>query len=641
MTNMIIHYVYIKAWRKRVVPLLLTSILLLAYVLGDNSYSKGTSHSSPQLQNTLNNHPSPYLALHGSDPVTWQSWSNKIFERARQENKLVYVSIGYFSCHWCHVMQRESYKNPAIAAILNKNFIPVKVDRELHPALDTRLLEFIQSTRGYSGWPANVFITPEGYPLIGMVYVRPKNFRAILSKLSMQWKSGSTALRKMAKAARSKQVDPEKSKGPNIQIGLGEKYIKNLAKVSLERADDMNGGFGQKAKFPNVSQLNALLSYVRRNNNQAVKSILKLTLDRMASQGLYDHIRGGFFRYTVDTQWQTPHFEKMLYDNAQLAELYIVASQYFKNAHYEKVARDTLDFMLRDMRDQTGALIASLSALDDKGQEGGYYLWQAKFLATLLTKWELMVVTEAWSLQNTPSLQGGYLPVISLNNTEVAQKLGLKVEQVISTIAQVKLKLLHAQKDRRLPKDGKLLAAWNGLALRSFSLAGQLDNGIKYKRAAKKIRDYIVKHLWRNGNLVRSVVSSKPLGTASLQDYAQVSRGLYVWAKLYSPQDLILLKKIILRGWELFYSQRGWQLAKNMVPGFSAREALISDRALPSPSASLIQVSLKIAQLKGDTALLSLAKSALNVENNTLAGDPWWFATHIQTLYELQLIKKK
>ncbi len=638
---MIINCVHINRWCKQVSVLLFSGLLLLACILGSVTYSNEASRSNPPLHNTLKNHPSPYLALHGSDPVAWQSWSNEIFKRARQENKLVYVSIGYFSCHWCHVMQRESYKNPVIAAILNKYFIPVKVDRELHPALDTRLLEFIQSTRGYSGWPANVFITPEGYPLIGFVYVRQKNFRTILNKLSLQWASGSAGLRSMAQAARHQQVGSKKSKGPNIQKGLGEQYIKNLVNVSLERADDMNGGFGQKTKFPNVSQLRALLSYVQRSHDPQVKVILKLTLDRMASQGLYDHIRGGFFRYTVDTQWQTPHFEKMLYDNAQLAELYLVASKYFKNTHYEKVARHTLDFMLRDMRDQSGAIIASLSALDNKGQEGGYYLWQPKVLATLLTKQELAVMTEAWSLQNTPSLQGGHLPVISLTNTEVAKKLGLKVTEVAAIIVQVKRKLLAAQKNRRLPKDSKLLAAWNGLALRSFSLAGQLDNGVKYKIAAKNIRDYIVKRLWRKGNLVRSVVASKPLGTASLQDYAQVSRGLYTWATLYSPQDLILVKKIILRGWQLFYSQQGWQLAKNMVPGFAAREALISDRALPSPSASLIQVSLKIAQWNNDTALLTLAKSALNVANTTLSNDPWWFATHIRTLYELQWLKDK
>ncbi len=617
-------------------------LLFVSYYFHNSSYAKSSSASAvKKLKNTLKNHPSPYLALHGSDPVVWQSWSNKVFERARRENKLVYVSIGYFSCHWCHVMQRESYKNPVIAAVLNKYFIPVKVDRELHPALDTRLLEFIQSTRGYSGWPANVFLTPEGYPLVGMVYVRPKNFLAILRKLSSQWAIQSASLRKMAQAARGKPAEIEKSRGVVIEKGLGKKYMKNFAKISMASADDMNGGFGQKAKFPNVAQLMALLSYAKHSNDKQVRTILKLTLDRMASQGLYDHLRDGFYRYTVDTQWQTPHFEKMLYDNAQLAELYLLAAKVFNNIRYELVARKTLDFMLRELKHKSGAMIASLSALDDKGVEGGFYLWRPKLLKRLLSGQELKVVTEAWGMQNVPSLQAGYLPKISLTPEEVSTKLGLRVSQVKKIIAQVKAKLLKVQTKRNLPRDTKILAAWNGLALRSFSLAGNLKNGEKYKKAAQNIRNYIVGYLWRNGNLARSVVNSKPLGTAGLQDYAQVSNGLYTWASLYAPQDLALVKQIIKRGWSLFYSENGWQLAKNMLPGFSAREALISDRALSSPSASLIHVTLRYAQKTNNKVLLNLARSALNVADTTLSNDPWWFATHIRTLYELQRNKIK
>ena len=287
------------------------SLLLLLLV----TFTSLQTFAAP-LENTLKNHPSPYLALHGNDPVAWQTWSNKVFARAKREGKLVYVSIGYFSCHWCHVMQKESYQNPAIAAVLNKYFIPVKVDRELQPALDTRMLEFVQATRGYSGWPANVFMTPEGYPLVGMVYVKPKNFLAILNKLHRQWSVRPAALRAMARKAKVQMVRIELSKGPDLNKGLGKRYMKNFVRISLQTADDLNGGFGQKTKFPNITQLVALMSYAKKSRDRKVLETIKLTLDRMASQGLYDHLRGGFFRYTVDSQWQTPHFEKMLYDNA-------------------------------------------------------------------------------------------------------------------------------------------------------------------------------------------------------------------------------------------------------------------------------------------------------------------------------------
>ena len=607
--------------------------ILLNSLLAYSAYAAPVS-TAKNLKNKLNNHPSPYLALHGSDPVAWQTWSNKIFDRARRENKLVYVSIGYFSCHWCHVMQKESYKNPAIAAVLNKYFIPVKVDRELHPALDNRLLEFIQSTRGYSGWPANVFITPEGYPLVGMVYVKPKNFLEILKKLHKQWGVQSTALGKLAKDASTKQTKTELSLGSDIAQGLGKKYIENFIKISMKSHDDLNGGFGQKSKFPNVPQLKAVLSYVKRTNNKKARNMLKLTLDRMASQGLRDHIRGGFSRYTVDTQWQTPHFEKMLYDNAQLAEIYLLASVYFKNSYYEQVARNTLDFLLNDMADKSGAFISSLSALDNKGVEGGYYLWDQKQLAKLLTAQELKLVKNMWSMQNAPTLSG-HLPVQTLTQSEAAKKFGLTKSKVANIIRRVKTKLLKAQKSRRIPRDTKVLAAWNGLALKTFSMAGRLKGGEKYKKAAQSIRNYIINSLWRK-NLARSVVAGKPLGTAGLQDYAQVSNGLYAWSKYHEPKDKKLVEKIVKRGWKLFYSKNGWQLAKNMVPGFAAREAMISDRALASPSASLIRVTLKLAEETGNKVLTNKAKTALNVAHKTLDEDPWWFATHIRTLYEMQ-----
>ena len=291
-------------------------LLLLFFALG--------SQAQP-LKNSLGNHPSPYLAMHGQDPVAWQQWGPKVFERARRENKLVFVSIGYFSCHWCHVMQRESYRNPEIARFINRHYIPVKVDRELRPALDTRLIEFVQQTRGYSGWPLNVFVTPEGYPLVGLVYLPPKNFLNLLTNLDRQWQQKRNELKRLARQYGENTGKPVRSDGPDFRMRVREYYGLFIAEA-LSLGDDMAGGFGKQNKFPQSPQLLALLRAYELKPDKRVERFLRLTLDQMANRGLHDMLRGGFYRYVVDPSWDIPHFEKMLYDNAQLVEVYFRAN---------------------------------------------------------------------------------------------------------------------------------------------------------------------------------------------------------------------------------------------------------------------------------------------------------------------------
>lgn len=328
------------------------------------------------LSNVLKNHASPYLALHGFDPVAWQEWNKQTVARAQKEGKLIYVSSGYFSCHWCHVMQRESYKNKEIAEILNNHFIPVKVDREINSALDSRLIDFVERTQGRAGWPLNVFITPEGYPLVGMTYVPSKNFNDILENIKTRWKKEKSVLNEIAKSATNELSTISRKASKNISNKDVSAFIKSFLSQANSMADNMSGGFGEQNKFPSYPQLNLMLTVYKNNPSKELEEFLVLTLSKMASQGLYDQLGGGFYRYTVDPLWQVPHFEKMLYDNALLASLYIDAAKIFNNKMFEKVAKDTLDFLLSTFRSKQGAYIASLSALDDKDVEGGYYLWQ-------------------------------------------------------------------------------------------------------------------------------------------------------------------------------------------------------------------------------------------------------------------------
>ncbi|MFV1993764.1 MAG: thioredoxin domain-containing protein, partial [Acidiferrobacterales bacterium] len=480
----------------KILNFILSSLVFLLISLQAGAANK------PLLVNQLKNHTSPYLALHGEDPVAWQDWSENAVTLARKQNKLLYLSIGYFSCHWCHVMQQESYRNPKIAAFLNKHFIPVKIDRELEPALDARMIEFVEQTRGMGGWPLNVFITPDGYPLYAVLYEPPGNFQEILKKLNDLWVKDPEELKNLA----LDHVQTAKGPGaPRIEKDKVKTYLDRLVMGVRGYADSLNGGFGEQSKFPSVPQLTFLVDYVKQTDDARLKEILVLTLDQMATLGLRDHLAGGFFRYTVDPGWTTPHFEKMLYDNAQLASIYLQASQLLKRPDYQLVAVDTLDFLLAGMRDKQGAFIASLSAVDDKGIEGGNYLWSKDQLKKILSAKEYQVFLLAWSIRDAPPFDQGYLPITGSPIREIAKTTGLKLDDVEKLLQRAKVKLLEQRNKRNLPRDTKLLAGWNGLALKALSETAKVTESVKFKNAAQEVRDYIINNLWDGDSLKRSV----------------------------------------------------------------------------------------------------------------------------------------
>jgi uncharacterized protein YyaL (SSP411 family) len=594
----------------------------------------GIAHAG---SNELKNHPSPYLAMHGNDPVDWRNWDKSVFEQARRENKLVFVSIGYFSCHWCHVMQRESYQNGEIAKYLNQHFIPVKIDRELQPALDARFIEFVERTRGYSGWPLNVFVTPEGYPLVGIVYLPPDNFKKLLVNLQSSWQEDRTGLTSMAKEAANALHVHERSLGLEIEKGVGKRYLQDIIKKAMALADELQGGFGEQNKFPMVPQLMALLDAYEQSKDDKLGDFLKLTLDKMAQRGLRDHLRGGFFRYVVDPNWDIPHFEKMLYDNALLAELYIRAAKVFKDDEYNQVAKSTLDFMIREMSSKEGAMIASLSAIDNKGVEGGYYIWHKTVLKRVLLPKEEQVMRLYWGMQHAPALQDGYHPVLDSSVSEIAQKSGETEKNIKRIILAAMSKLKNEQKKRVLPKDDKKLAAWNGLALSAFSRAYIEYRDEKYKAAADMIQKYITSQLWDGKQLLRARSKGQSLGKASLEDYAYVARGLLQWLSIQpDKQAREMVRKMVSQAWSRFYSEDGWLLSEDMLVGLGAREAIIADGPMPSPSAVLIKASLQLLDQGIKPGWKDLPLYALNRGHSVLSTDPVWYSTHVRALYQYQ-----
>ncbi len=583
-----------------------------------------TALPAEALDNQLARHLSPYLALHGQDPVAWQEWNAQTVERARKEGKILFVSIGYFSCHWCHVMQRESYKNAEIAKLLNSHFIPVKVDRELNGALDAELQAFTEATRGQAGWPLNVFITPQGYPLTAILYAPPQDFLQFITRLNARWQQEGAALATAAQSAAQEMPQPQVQDAkfaPQIAVLYRQRFVDE----ALAQADIFRGGFGEVNKFPQSPQLATLLEFQHQTPNPKLAEFLRLSLDRMANLGLHDAIGGGFFRYTVDPDWLTPHFEKMLYDNAQLASLYLQAAKVLKQPAYRDTALRTLDFMLAEMRDaESGAFVTSLSAIDAQGREGGAYLWDKTELKKMLSAADFKLISTLWRLDRAAELEFGYLP---LHHTKPTPAQRVRLNTIYN-----KLKTERAK--RTVPKDNKLLAGLNGLALIALSEAA-VDEP-RLRPAAKQVRDFIVEKLITPQGLLKGVAQGKILGgnlPGDLEDYAYVSAGLLAYANLVqSDTERERARQLATLAWEKFHSTRGWQLEQQPLLARPYYQRMVPDGASYSPAALLIKTSWAL----GGKDLRSRTLGALNTGYPILDQGTFWYATQISAMSALK-----
>jgi len=620
--------------KPNVIHLITYPFILMALLISSSAFAKPTN-------NQLKNHASPYLAMHGSDPVQWQDWNESVIQRAKKENKLIYISSGYFSCHWCHVMQRESYKNNTVAKILNKFFIPVKVDRELNPALDARLIDFVEKTQGQAGWPLNVFITPEGYPLVGMTYVPTKNFLAVLNNLKEQWTEKNTYLKDIAKQATMQLLTQQQ---PNTAKKLHTKSIAFLNQQFLSQTsdimDEIQGGFGDQHKFPSVPQLTSLLHVIQTAKMASYtktkwQDFLSTTLDSMMQLGLHDQINGGFFRYTVDPNWQIPHFEKMLYDNAQLATLYFETAKIFKRADYQAIAVETLQFLQTDMASNIGVIAASLSAVDKKGVEGGCYVWQQADLKKHLSSAQYKIAKQHWKLVRNDALESGYHLIQAKQAKDIAKQYNMSIKRVIALIHSAKLKLRKIRHIQTCPIDKKPVAAWLGLALQAFSIGAKQTGDQAFNKTASQLYQFISTQLWENKTLYRSIKKIKgttqAIGAAGLEDYTFVAKGVLAYAQFKNDTTAKNFSiELAKQAWQRFYKEDGWYLAEKPLIKYTIGKAVIEESPLPSPSATLIRVSLQLDNKK----INALARKALQQGLNEIEEAPYWYATQIDVIRE-------
>lgn len=522
----------------------------------------GLSVVSQAGANSLENNPSPYIRMHAHDKVHWQLWSEDVMSQARKQGKLVFISIGYYACHWCHVMRRESFNDAAIARTLNADFISVTVDRELNPSLDDYLLNFVQQTRGHAGWPLNVFVTPEGYPLVGMVYLPKQQFGSVIRKLAKQWKADGDSMGQLAQLAfyqNNTQAD-----GPAVTPSV-QALQQQLIKQTQGFADDLLGGFGVQSKFPSPEYLRLLLQ-VSDKKQAWLNDFLHLTLAQMRDLGLHDVVGGGFFRYTADPDWHTPHFEKMLYTNAGMIRLYTRAAATLEHPPYLQVARETVAFIQREMGAPGGGYISALSAQDDTGREGGSYLWPTDELRSRLSKKEWQMIQQSWQL--LPQASGDYLPVGFALSPEWQP---------------VRDKLMQKRVRHPAARDDKVLPAWNGYLLLALSELYRQQASEPLKAMGDDLADYLQK--------LALAGLGRDMGQDAhhyLEDFAMVAAGLDAWSRAAAWKVRPgLVAELVKQGFHRFYAHGGWQLSDQVILPRPAQPARLGVSNLPAPDVVL------------------------------------------------------
>ncbi len=571
------------------------------------------------MPNRLAHETSPYLVQHQDNPVDWYPWGPEALERAKNEDKPILLSIGYSACHWCHVMAHESFENPDIAALMNEHFINVKVDREERPDLDSLYMAAVTAMTGQGGWPMTVFLTPDGRPFFGGTYFPPApryghpGFPTVLTQVARTYRER----RQEVEEGANRIFDHLRAHlGPKAHVDTLDTALLDEAAQNLRRQyDPVNGGFGHAPKFPPSMSLEFLLRNFRRTDNQEDRRIVEHTLDRMAAGGMYDHVGGGFHRYSVDAEWLVPHFEKMLYDNALLSRLYVLAHQAFKKPELRGVAEETYDWVIREMTSPEGGFYSTLDA-DSEGEEGKFYVWTPDEVAEALgNPAAAKVFDTAYGVTPEGNFEGKSIPNLLEPVEQRADELGMSQGRLLQELALMRPKLFAHREQRVRPgRDEKILTAWNGLMLRSFAEAARILDRDDYRQVAVRNAEFVLTMLRRDGKLLRSFKDGEAKFNAYLEDYANLIDGLL---SLYEATfDSRWMEEA--RALSTVMIDEFWDDARQeFYDTGKSHEALIArpqerfDNATPAGNSVACDVLLRLSLYLGDERMRGMAETAL------------------------------
>ena len=627
----------------------LTSYLLylfLCFACSKNDSKKG---------NDLVNETSPYLLQHAYNPVNWKAWNEDSLEEAKEQNKLIVISIGYASCHWCHVMEEESFENDSIARIMNDNFINIKVDREERPDVDKVYMNAVQLMTGKGGWPLNCIALPDGKPVFGGTYFTKEQWSKILKDVSKLYKENPQKVEEYAQ-----RVTEGIQTSELITLNKEEAVFKNeeiIAAINLstEQLDTINGGFKGAPKFPMPNTLDYLLRYQYHFNKPELFKYIKKSLTKMAYGGIYDQIGGGFSRYSVDNRWHIPHFEKMLYDNAQLVSVYSKAYLQDKNELYKAIVKETLAFVNDELNANNGAFYSSLDA-DSKNEnneleEGIFYTWTKQELKALIKDYKLFA--NYYNVNTTGFWENDlYVLIRDQSVTEFAKKNKLTKDELKEKIADWKSILNVARNKRRKPNlDDKILTSWNALMLQGYVDAYKAFDQKEYLNKAVKIAEFILHNQLRSdGGLNRNFKDGKSTINGYAEDYATVIQAFISLHEVSLDEKWLIISKEIMEYAIIhFYDSTSGMFfyTSKEDPSLIARKTEVIDGVISSSNSIIGNSLFKLGHYFYDQKMIKISKQMLNNLKIEIIKNPMGYSNwlHLMTnftqpFYEVAVVGK-
>jgi uncharacterized protein len=566
------------------------------------------------MANRLASETSPYLLQHRDNPVDWYPWGEEAMARARSEDLPILLSVGYSACHWCHVMEHESFADPETARLMNEWFVNVKVDREERPDVDALYMQAVQQMTGHGGWPMTVFLTPDGRPFYGGTYFPPEprhglpSFRQLLQAIHTAYRERREEVERSAEElretlGRGMSVNPEPGA---VDAALLQRAFHGLG----SRFDHRLGGFGGAPKFPQPMVLEFLLRYGAFTGVREAHGMVERTLDAMAAGGIYDHLGGGFHRYSVDARWLVPHFEKMLYDNALLARVYVRAHHATGKASYRRVATEVLGYVEREMTDPSGGFYSSQDA-DSEGVEGRFYVWSAEEIDEVLGAGDGPLFRRYFDVSRSGNWDG-----VNILNTpapleEVAREGGVDPDRLGEIVERGRV-ALHARRSERVwpGRDEKVLTSWNAMMLQAFAEAGRVFGETRYVRRAEASAEFLLRELRPKGRLLRTWRDGSARIDAFLEDHATLVDGLIdlylaTWDPRWVREARAIADGMIDRFWspaeEIFYDTPA------DAGGLILRTRDIYDNATPSGNSSATLALTRLARLSGESGYERIA----------------------------------
>jgi uncharacterized protein YyaL (SSP411 family) len=586
---------------------------------------KGEKNMKHKYTNRLINESSPYLLQHAHNPVDWYPWGDEAFERAAREDKPVFLSIGYSTCHWCHVMEVESFDNEQIAKIMNENFVSIKVDREQRPDVDQIYMRAVQIMTGSGGWPLSVFLTADGKPFYGGTYFPPTDrygrigFERLLLTIADAWKNRRQEL--MDSAGKMSQFLAE-SVGAGEEVKLSADVLTKAFNYSESIFDSTYGGFGAAPKFPQPTGLSMLLGYWQRAGENPALDMVEKTLDEMAKGGIYDHIGGGFHRYSTDARWLTPHFEKMLYDQALISKVYLQAFQITKKKRYAEVVREIFDYVLRDMTDTEGGFYSAEDA-DSEGREGTFYLWKPEQINSVLSKEEAEIFNTYYDVTKRGNFEENKTILnIAVSMEDLERKFQKKRDETAATLASARLKVFTERQGRIRPhRDDKIITAWNGLMISSLAYGGAVLQERKYILAAERAADFVLENLYKDGRLMRYYRNGKAIQPGFLDDYTFTILGLLdLYEATFDIRWLVKARQLTEEMIGLFADEDkgGFFLTGNDSEKLIARSKPDYDGAIPSGNSAAALGLLRLGRITMNTQFLEQGEKTLKLFSQQL-----------------------